>query len=48
MDNVPSVRYQTMKTAARITAQSTVVPEYGMPTSRCKVSDTPVPKMAIA
>jgi hypothetical protein len=48
MDNVPSVRYQTTKTPASTTAHSNVVPEYGMPTSRCKVSDTPVPKMAIA
>jgi hypothetical protein len=31
---------------ARTTAHSSVVPAYGMPTVRCRESDTPVPKIA--
>ena len=48
MDSVPSLRYQSQKTSASTTAQSTVVPAYGMPTNRCSASDTPVPKIAMA
>jgi hypothetical protein len=48
MDSVRSLRYQTTNTPASTMAHSSVVPAYGMPTTRCRVSDTPVPKIAMA
>ena len=48
IDSVPSLRYQSQKTSASTTAHSSVVPPYGMPMNRCRASETPVPKIAIA
>ena len=48
MDSVRSLRYQVMNTPARTTAHSSVVAAYGRPTVRWRVSDTPVPKTAMA
>ena len=48
MSSVCSLRSHAKKTTASTTNQNSVVTAYGMPSTRCMVSATPVPAVAMA